>query len=63
MHKFELQKKIYNLAFRRGCIISLLKSITFKMGECEEKDQLLDVIGELEKPVEESKYRLPDLES
>ena len=63
MHEFELQKKIYNLTYRRGCAIVILKSIAFRLGDTQEAKEILDIVNELKKPVELSKYRLPDLES
>jgi hypothetical protein len=59
MSSLELEKKVYNLAYRRGICISILKSIKMRLDDESLTSELDDVISELDKPVEESKYKLP----
>jgi hypothetical protein len=59
MSNLELEKKIYNLAYRRGVCLSILKSIKMRLDDESLTSELDDVISELDKPVEESKYKLP----
>lgn len=59
MNTRQLETKIYNLAYRRGVIISVLKSIKGRLDNEKLASELSDIIRELDMPVEESKYKLP----